>query len=57
MFVRPSILLFIGLPSRACVFAFIGEEEEEEDGIGVALRRPKGLIERRGDDGTGMGIA
>ena len=43
MFVQPSILLFIGLPSR--------ERERErafiiEDGIGVALRRMKGLIEQ-----------
>ena len=37
MFVQPSILLFIGLPARAFII---------EDGIGVALRRMKGLIEQ-----------
>ena len=42
MFVQPSILLFIGLPSRERERAFI-----IEDGIGVALRRMKGLIEQR----------
>ena len=43
MFVQPSILLFIGLPSRE------GERARAfiEDGIGVALRRMKGLIEQR----------